>query len=478
MFQPFSFNPWLCYTGCPMTVETYPKARSQSSLVYRLIDRSFPNVPAKVQLKECQKVADPRPLLKTCCEMLASLRNDLGNSLLHEAVLNKKISLCKLFLHRGYIDCQNDEGETALHAAIRIDNIAAFSLIVQHKPNLLLQNRAHETAVELALKLDKLHFVAPLLGHRLELLVPPSRQHTFLYSVWKTESKELIQRVAKQLLPPISTVQFTWNFDKHNPSILLRWIQNYRMPASDLTFSNTSKNWAVMLHHFAGKVCFLFAKKRQYLEPGACEDDMQIATLWTWRHFWQNRAGNTTFFIKIDQAIGRMVQEPSAKSLAALIKKGKTPVIVASGWREHSLTVVFIGSLFFICNRGDQCSIQKKDLTAYRFTNKNISASIVQKILSRSKETVEEKSRFLFEELPPLLEGTKDGFCIDIEANCQPQELNKPICTAANLRLAIRALLVSQQGPNALALYKEYSRRARFTVLHQYLLHNKPHSYK
>lgn len=410
LFQPFSFNPWLCYTGCPMNVETYPKARSQSSLVYRLIDRSFPNVPAKVQLKECQKVADPRPLLKACCEMLASLRNDLGNSLLHEAVLNKKISLCKLFLHRGYIDCQNDEGETALHAAIRIDNIAAFSLIVQHKPNLLLQNRAHETAVELALKLDKLHFVAPLLGHRLDLLVPPSRQHTFLYNLWKTESKELIQRVAKQLLPPISTAQFTWNFDKHNPSILLRWIQNYRMPASDLTFSNTSKNWGVMLHHFAGKVCFLFAKKRQYLEPGACEDDMQIATLWTWRHFWQNRAGNNTFFIKIDQAIGRMVQEPSAKSLAALIKKGKTPVIVASGWREHSLTVVFIGSLFLSATAANSALFKKRTSPPIALQIKTSAHLLCKKFFLALKRPWRKKAVFFLKSFPRCLKELKMAF--------------------------------------------------------------------
>lgn len=473
------------FTGYNLrTHETdYPKVRKQSSALYDMVGQTFPGSPAKKarqQLASSILAPDPRPLLEVACKMLQQLKNDRGNSLLHEAVLNDNRSLSRLCLKLGYQDCQNDEGETPVHVAVRVQNSVLFAKILRHSPNLLLENRHSKTACEVAAEIRNLEFVKTLLARAesLDQLVPRSRQYAFLSIVWQSRYSEQMSLAARLYEPTAQKAHLIWDFNKQNLRGLAYWIDNPLARASELKFSLLAKDWELLLLHFLGKKSVLFAKDRKHMREGSYEYQMYIAVQWTWRVFCQRKSAQIDpLWIKIDRAIARVIQKRSMAFLARLARGGQEPVIIRSGWSTHSIAVVFYQNLLFICNRGARTDVQKHNLTAYTIEQSLVTTALLRKINDLRNGTKETSLEFLFTALPAALKAEETYFCKAIHFECQPSDQKSPNCVVANLRTAIRAILLADaEGGGDVwrlekptAVYKEYALSSRYAILQQYL---------
>lgn len=460
----------------------YPVARKQSSALYDMVG-SFPGSPVKkirIQLASSILAPDPRPLLEQACKMLQQLKNDRGNSLLHEAVLDDNRSLSKLCLKLGYENCQNDEGETPVHVAVRVQNSVLFGHLLKKEPNLLLENKQSQTACELAAELGNFSYVKQLLAHSktLEQVVPKIRQHAFLSNLWQNNYKDLIALAAMRYEPESGPTDLTWGFARNRLSMLLSWINNPMAKASELKFSLSLNDWELLLFHFLGKKTVLFAKDRRHMHKGSHEEKMYVAVLWTWRTFCLRQSQEQKpLWIKIDQAIARCIRNPPVATLVQCIKKGQEPVIICSGWRSHSITLVFVKDLLFICNRGAHGALQKHNLTAFSIHRSAITPALLQKVSKLTEGKKEPCMQFLFEELPQALSGVETPFCTAVHLECQPSDQSSPNCVVANLRTAIRAILLANAEDEgdvwsfekAMATYKEYALSSRYAMLQQFL---------
>ncbi len=463
-------------------IDTFPKIRKQSSALDSLVEGSFPHSPVKAvrkKLKHCITAPDPRPILDIACKMLQQLKNDRGNSLLHEAVLEDNKSLARLCLKHGYENCKNDTGDTPLHVAIRVNNSAMFWLILKNNPMLLLENKNSQTACELACALGHTNYIKELLSRAtsLDQLIPRSRQHSVLSLLWQNSHDEIISLAAVIYQPKNIETPYTWDFKRKNLHTLGSWIKTPLCSSDQLKFSLSSKDWELLLFHFVGKKTTLFAKDRQHLQQGSHEYQMYVPVLWSWRRFCERHPENLNpLWQKIDQAISRTLPKANIPQLVKDIKKGTLPIILASGWHSHSITVVFIGTLLFICNRGRQGTLQKAHLTAYRIQKAAITAELIKNILDTTGKK-EECNKLLFNTLPKTLYAKEDAFCQAIKESCQPSSQENPNCVVASMRTAIRAILLSQaektgntwQFDAAKKVYKEYALSSRYAILQQYL---------
>ncbi len=377
---------------------------------------------------------------------------------------------------------QSEEDETQLHIAVRVDKPAIFERGLQKKPNLLDENKHSQTVCELALEVDQLDYVKALFSEvtKLSELVPQSRQHTFLTSLWQNSSVKLISHAALRYLPKIDKRPYICDFNEKTIESLTFWLNVPDAKAHDLQFLLSKEDWDLLLFHFIGKKTFLFTEDSKHIRQGSYNHQMVVPLLWTWRTFWQNQPHKSPLWLEIDNAIARVIRKPNLEILVQLIKEGKKPVILSSGWYGHSLTVVFFKNLLFLCNRGEYCSPQELDLTAYRIKKAMIRPNLVVEILKTEGE-IKPSTLFFFRTLPQALQAKKDLFCKSLEENCQPAELDNEICLAANLRLAIRAILVSRAKKHLtswkfdtqIQAYKEYRVSARYSILQQYLRNKK-----
>lgn len=409
--------------------------------------------------------------------------HDDASERLHKALEARSKRNARLLLKGGCENSRNYENDTPLHVAIRLDWLYACTLILKKNPDLLLENSDGQTPVELAADLDHQHLVVKLLRYTttLDELIPQERHFRFLGALWYHANSEAIALAAKRYLPKAIYHGFVYDFSKKSLRACGLWIQNPKISAGLVKFAISSKKWELILYHFIGKKALLFVKDRQHLHHGSHAKPMHAIGLWTWRNFWQNHVAlESTLFQAIDKAIGATIYSPPIASLTQKIQEGREPVIIPSGWIEHAVTVVFVGSLLFICNRGEKYAAQTHDLTVYRIANSAITVELVRKIISyrKSDYPIDEVGAFLYDTLPKALGGQVDSFCeLLYTPACQPPILDKPICVAANLRLAIYAILLSQAVHEngrwnfsvPLGIYKDYTISTRYSVLHKYL---------
>lgn len=463
------------------TPENFSGIRKKSALVADYVDTIPPSSPVKKiknTLFACRTADDPRPILDFACKLLERVTNDRGNTLLHEGILAENRSLCKLSVKIGFVNRQNNAGETPLHVAIRTDWAYGVTLILKNNPDLLLQNNQGLTPLELAEELDRPYFINQLLNtiSALDQAVPVSRHYRFLGSIWFRGNKECISAVAKIILPKSNQGLYEYRFDSESRGRLAAWIHDPTQDANLVTFSFARKVWNNILYHFAGKQALLFTKDRKVLRLGSYEEKMYTVMLWTWRNYWQKMpAEEQSPYQIIDRAIANAINPPSNSDLVKKIRSGKTPVIIPTGWHGHSLTAVFSKNWLFICNRGRDYLSQEFAFTAYRIDRKAITAKLLQQFKKTERA---DASVFLSSTLPKALGATQDSFCEKIHTpSLQPSRLTKPICVAANMRLAIFAILLSNSKKvndqwdfsKATIAYKDYVLSARFMMLHRYL---------
>lgn len=473
------------FTGYNLRIQEtdYPKVRKQSSALYDMVGQTFPGSPAKKvrqQLASSMLAPDPRPLLEVACKMLQQLKNDRGNSLLHEAVLDDNRSLSRLCLKLGYQDCQNDEGETPVHVAVRVQNSVLFSKILKNNPNLLLENKQSKTACEVAAEIGYLVFVKSFLlrAETLDQLVPKARQYAFLATLWQSCYNEQIMLAARMYEPKQEKARFVWDFNQQSLPALSEWVLNPVIRASEFKFSLSANDWELLLLHFLGKKSILFARDRKHMREGSYEYRMYVAVQWTWRTFCQRQMLEPNpLWLKIDQAIARVIQKRSMAFLANCARRGQEPVIIRSGWSTHSIAVVFYQNLLFVCNRGARTDVQKHNLTAYTINQSLVTTEMLRKIDALRDGEKEACLEYLFKTLPEALKAEETNFCKIIHFECQPSDQDSPNCIVANLRTAIRAILLAdaEGGGDAwrfekpTAVYKEYALSSRYAILQQYL---------
>ncbi len=400
----------------------------------------------------------------------------LRSSILHHAVIYNKMGLCRQLVEEGLATTQDDALDTPVHTAIRVNNVAAFVVLLRSEPNLLKTNKDDETPFELACRLGNVRCLRLLLLAQpsIDQLIPPSRKYTALASL----PRQLQKLAAKCCFATPPGRQFVCQFSNNPYDDISTWVDNIRIDAQALKFSLPDFHWSNVLYHVLGDKALSYIENQTTINNGSHIAHMYVVLLWTWRIFWQNvPSTQESLFIGIDRAIGSLLRETSPKSLASRIKRGKEPVILNTGTTRHSLTVVFINSLMFICNRGRSHAPQKYMLTAYRIRKCTVTENLVATILNFVETSELEKvSEFLFTTLPAALGAKTDTFCEAINSQCQPKELYKPICVAANFRLAVRALLLAESKKvgdgwdfeTSMQVYKQYVTCARTVTLLRY----------
>ncbi len=455
--------------------ETYLQAKKRSYQVDQLLERSFPKSRVKrvgEQIEACAKDEEATRIFNKACKKLQNITNDLGNSILHEAVLKGYKDLCRLFAHQGLGRCKNYEEEIPLHLAIRVDSLFAFSILIQSDSSLLAENRFCQTAAEIALSLDRVQFLKRLFKRvdSLDALVPKSRQVLFLKALWNTEDAHVLRLVAKRFfarMPQIPT--FVLEFSSLNREIESSWLLTPQMKADELQFSMSEREWDIVLYHFLGRRAESMIKDPSAMEDGSFVQSMYPVILWTWRAFWQSKQNAEALFIEIDKAIGSILYRSSSDIMKVKIKEGRSPVVIPSGWIDHSVSVVFFGSYLFLCNTGEKAESQEHNVTCYRINKDLITSSIIKRI-KQSEGSKRKGEQFLFVKLPQILNGSFDSFCNTMHQSLQPSDLKDPICVAKNLRLAIRSILLAKLTPRlALATYHEYVQFSRYSILEQYV---------
>ncbi len=461
--------------------ETYLQAKKQCALVDQLLDQSFPGsriARFKKKIEACSQDQEASKVFNNACKKLQYITNDLGNSILHEAVLKGYKGLCRLFAAEGLQNSKNFEEETPLHLAIRINSTYAFSILVQSNSTLRAQNKFGETAVEIALSLDRFHFVKRLFKQveGLDELMPKGRQLLFLKALWDKNDTKLLELVAKRFFTqPAIAPLYTLEYARDTRVEEREWILNPHAQADLLDFSITKDDWDVVLLHMLGSKAWRFLKIAPHLENGSLVESMYAVLLKSWRAFWQSKPFSPNhLFVEIDKAIGGALYGVSCTSLRNKIFEGRNPVIIASGWSEHSLTVVFMGSYLFLCNGGEHAEGQEYDITCYRIKRQSITAGLIRKVKRCENYKKEKSEKIIFKELPQALGGYFDAFSDSVHSSLQPASLNESICVAKNLRLAIRSILLAKNDSTvAFQLYHEYIQFARYSTLEQFLRQKK-----
>jgi ankyrin repeat protein len=79
------------------------------------------------------------------------VQNDVGRTVLHEAVGFQKTTFVKMLLDAGAnVDIQDNRGETALHLAVEKKSSGCVEMLVNAGANMDIKNRDGKTAIDLA----------------------------------------------------------------------------------------------------------------------------------------------------------------------------------------------------------------------------------------------------------------------------------------------------------------------------------------
>ncbi len=94
------------------------------------------------------------------------------------------------------------------------------------------------------------------------------------------------------------------------------------------------------------------------------------------------------------------------------IQEGK-PILVITGFINHTVVVLFLGSYFIVCNRGDS---SRKVVEAFKYDPDLLNTEILKKIKKIDSE--ESYKQLFFEELPQALHFESDKITNQIEELC------------------------------------------------------------
>lgn len=383
--------------------------------------------------------------------------------------------------HSHSVEETSYEDESELHVAIRTNQAAHFTLLLANKPNLLVENADGQTALEFAEEYNHFYYVEKIL-HKIRSLdeaVPRERHMKLLGSFWFHENTEILKTASKFFAPQRSVIQYSYDGSATDRSTahsydLLPWIRDSGESADHIKISLKPEDLENALYHFLGKRAFLFLQEKPHLHDGNYVERIYTLMLGTWRTFYHSQPADP-LYKEIDRAIADAIHPPANRLLARKIQKGISPVIIQTGWSGHSLTAVFAGDRLFICNRGRTYLDQRHALAVYRIDRNRVTPNLLRKFTSDG--SFEDASTFLSETVLDELNARSDTFCVEVHKYCQPAELTKPICVAANLRLAINAILLSKSKKvndrwdfmDAITKYKEYVILTRFVVLNRFL---------
>lgn len=236
--------------------------------------------------------------------------------------------------------------------------------------------------------------------------------------------------------------------------------------------------WDVLLYHFLGKKTALLIGNHKHLTTGSHTVEVYPVCREVWNAFMQ--VAPRSFSSQMCRALDRLCIMPSNKEFVTLIRQKIEPVILPSGWIRHSITVVFFGSYLFLCNRGDMvASFTSKNITVFHVNTNRVRRRILQKILSWEAEDKEIRGKFLFKTLPAQLQGEKDDFCNLIEEKFQPKDQENANCVVANLKQAMRVVLLCQARlcnmKSMEQLYQEFAEFSRLYILQAFALHRDTH---
>jgi hypothetical protein len=236
--------------------------------------------------------------------------------------------------------------------------------------------------------------------------------------------------------------------------------------------------WNVLLYHFIGKKTALLIGQQKCFSVGSHTHEVYPVMRDVWNAFAQ--VALRSFSSQICKSLDRLCLMPSHKELVQIIRKKSEPLILPSGWFCHSITVVFFGSYLFLCNRGDKIeAFPLKNITAFRINTNRIREMMVKNILSYDTEEREIQGKFLFKMLPLALGGKKDDFCDLIEREFQPKDQTNANCVIANLKQAIRIILLCQARRCSMKsmeqFYRDFSEFSRLYILQAYAVHRDSH---
>lgn len=138
------------------------------------------------------------------------------------------------------------------------------------------------------------------------------------------------------------------------------------------------------------------------------------------------------FDITVDQSMTKILSSLSRKKL----------VILTAGYEGHANALVIYQELLFICDRGNHS--KSKCLRVFRINPENITIGTLE-ILKHIKESPEEEAlKYYYEQLPAeLTDGDYFEELTPIFSRLEPKEQQASNCSAASLKLAIRASLCS-----------------------------------
>lgn len=224
------------------------------------------------------------------------------------------------------------------------------------------------------------------------------------------------------------------------------------------------KWWHLILYHFLGSKIKIVLRTRPYFLRGGFTKELYPILNNAWKVFAQKNHHPANDIIT--KAIQGLVSKKRLHQVAILIQQQQQPILLPSGWEDHAIACLFWKKYFIICNRGERPLEQKKHITAYRIDPSKITPLLLKQIRHVGRESCEDKGKFLFTELPKILMSEKDDFCKKLE-QMQPSEQKNANCIIANMKQAIRVLLLCEKDKGS-SYYKSFTIFARSYALELY----------
>lgn len=140
------------------------------------------------------------------------------------------------------------------------------------------------------------------------------------------------------------------------------------------------------------------------------------------------------------------------EKISRQFNKGRT-LIFSSGWSEHSVQVIFIGSYMLVTNRGE--GRKKPSVQVYKIDRSQPLTQSAIKKLQKNNDPFEQGAKFIYEELPNSLgyqPGQNDLISQVMMEKCQQSDQKMSNCWWVSSKSGVLGLLTIQ------ALIKESSK--------------------
>src|SRR3990167_8842477 len=100
----------------------------------------------------------------------------------HGDIQNRALAVAKLLLtYDANVNLPNNEGQTALHIAIKIRANEFVELLLEHRADVNLPDNEGQTALHIAIKIRANEFVELLLKHNADVNLPDNKGQTALH---------------------------------------------------------------------------------------------------------------------------------------------------------------------------------------------------------------------------------------------------------------------------------------------------------